>query len=134
VTRSPSAFWALSDVAAALLAAATVTMISVILQAPAALRFPDWTILLLIVAAVCFVFTVQATIHARHADEDQVVARERWINRSRWTYNVAIVAFWTGVGIAMVPVNGSPVRWAAVAFAVCAALLEIAWIAAPSLV
>jgi cobalamin synthase len=124
----------MSDVAAPLLGAAAVTVASVILQAPGSFRLPDWAVLSLVIAASCFVFTVQAMLHARNAmNEGSEEGQERWITRARRSYNVAVFTFWVGVAVSLTPSDGSPVRWVAVAVAAAAALLEVAWMLAPSL-
>jgi len=73
-------------------------------------------VLALVFSAACFVFVVQAMIHRRRA------------------YDVAVLIFWVGIASALTLHVGSNVRWAAAGVAALAALLELAWIVAPSLV
>ncbi len=127
---------AMSDVAAPLLAAASVTMVSVILQASSSFPQGEPAVVALLLAAGLFVLSVQSSFYAKiYSGPDAAgppARRDRWVNRSRRTYSSALLAFWVGIGLAVAPgPEGGLARWLAVAVAALFLLIELAWLTAP---
>ncbi|GAA5195754.1 hypothetical protein GCM10023322_63120 [Rugosimonospora acidiphila] len=140
--------------AAPLLAGFAVTLLALIIQISAALRWPDLALVLFGLAATMFLHVVQLTARAKgyavtpaqvrewyddYADPDRQRAvawelthhRECWlflVGRARVFYDCAMLALLVGVAVLLVPRHTrelTPLRWAAIAVAGLAVLAEI---------
>jgi hypothetical protein len=137
--------------AAPLLAGFAVTLVALIIQISAALRWPDLALVLFGVAATLFLHVVQLTARARgyavtpsqvrewyedYADPDRqkVVTwelrhyRACWlllVRRARVFYNIAMLALLVGIGVLLVPRHNRELtllRWIALAVEALAVL------------
>ena len=136
-----------------LLAGFSATSVVVVADDAQNFRWSGWTILPLAIAAVVLIAAVQFAYHARIAlsewceREDgkglsapsQVIRQldadyKRgvfWAKRTRWAYDVGLLALLLGLGLAVAPyhVTGGEAnaRWCAAAFAFLACVLEFLW-------
>lgn len=150
---SARALESLSGIAAPLLAAASVTVIGVIVQQPSSLAWPSLALTWLVLAAIALITSVQFGFWARHyaVTPAEIAAwwpmmdpkdrwnrvrgvqwhaahhYRRWARYARIAYSAGIVALWMGVGFALVPSHASAYRWVPAALAWFAALAETVW-------
>lgn len=150
---SARALDSLSGIAAPLLAAASVTVIGVIVQMSSSLAWPSLALTWLVLAAIALITSVQCGFWARHhaVTPAEIAAwwpmmdpkdrwnrvrevqwhaahhYQRWARYTRIAYSAGIVALWMGVGFALVPPHPSPYRWIPAALAWSAALAETVW-------
>jgi len=150
----PAAMEAMGTVAAPLLAGFAFTSIGLVLQVQESLRWPDQALVLLVVASLLFITSLQASFNARRhwVPPDQWAAwlglaptaarrsalqqhwvayvgqYRRWIEVARLAYNLAIVALLVALAVMLVP-RGSIDAWRAVGIGLAAlgALGEVAW-------
>jgi hypothetical protein len=126
-------------------------------QQPTAFRWPGVALLLLVIAASLLIAAMQCGVLARRygPSADEVAARRQaqggepeadpdddafadavalcawWADCARWAFGLGIIALWTALGVAVMPLGGQEQtewRWAAAAIAGGLAVLEIAWL------
>lgn len=120
-------------VAAPLLAGFALTMAALVLTSPDRFRWPNLVLLLLTVAVICLVMSVQAAqwtrsfrVRPKEVDEwwpemttlefdDQKsellahhLSRKMWVGRQRTAYQLGIVGLLAGLAFALVPPNPAP--------------------------
>lgn len=117
----------MTGIAAPLLSAAAVAFVSVILQAPTLFRLGDIALVLLVLATVSLIFSLQAGFHVRAMPESPGGAKFRWINAARQSYTLGILLLGSGMAVAIVPVKSSTARWTAFGVAVAFVFLECVW-------
>jgi hypothetical protein len=125
-----------SSIAAPLLAAAALTVIGVVVQAPTALALPSISLAVLVIAAAALITSVNANVWVAYyeceplgdqletqidtptMDDDDYRSARRlynalsfWVRVSRWSYSFGVYALWIGVGLCLVP---KPFSWARV--------------------
>lgn len=136
-----------------LLAGFSTTSVVVVADDAQNFRWSGWTVLPLAIAAVVLIAAVQFAYHARIAlsewceQEDgkglstpsQVLRQQDadykrgvfWTKRTRWAYDVGLLALLLGLGLAVAPyhVTGGEAhaRWFAAALAFLACVLEFVW-------
>lgn len=142
-------------VAAPLLGGFAFTGIALVLQIRHDLAWPDGALVLLVVAFLAFVTSVQATFHAKRnyvapdewiawlqlASTDRrrqhlqaayitgLEAHRRWSNVARRTYNLAIVGLFAATTIVLIPSGHfGAARAVAVGLASLGVIGEVAWI------
>lgn len=129
-----SAYQAVGQVAAPLLAGFSVTLIGVIAQAPDMLRWPGATLLTLIIAVGLLLGCVQAAFTARQKywtrkdlldwyvgeppdplssvfkemHKRDIEAWRRWLGRARAAYNTGLTVLLIGVALLLAPPRTSP--------------------------
>lgn len=129
---SGPAYQAVGEVASPLLAGFSVTLIGVIAQSPATMRWPGFSLTLLTLAAAFLLAAVQCGFHARQhfwtredllawyveltPASDQAFAKEhqrdteswdRWVNRTRRFYNLGICTLAAAVATVVSPPQDS---------------------------
>jgi len=150
----PAAMDAMGTIAAPLLAGFAFTAIGLVLQVEKSLRWPDQALAVLVVAALLFITSLQASFNARrhwvppdqwaawlalapHAGRrremqkrwvENLAVYRRWIGIARVTYNLAIVALLVAVAVMLMP-KGTVEVWRGVGVGLAAfgALAEIVW-------
>jgi hypothetical protein len=146
----------LSGIAAPLLAAASITVIGVIVQQPNSLAWPSFALALLTLAAMFLISAVQCGFWARrHALTPQEIAQwwpmmpddARWhrvrevqwtivVHYNRWsilarkTYGTGICFLWFGLAAALVPHPYQPARLIAASIAFVGGIGEVIWVLA----
>jgi hypothetical protein len=151
-----AAVQAMSSVAAPLLASGSLVFIGLVLKS---VRYPGWTVLVMMIALVALIAAVQCGFWARqHASTPEEIeqwwpdmpagmraARARadqwqdrashdlWANRARWAYGVGIFLLWLGAAVAVMPppnASEATLRWVASGTGVIAAAAEVLWVTA----
>lgn len=138
-----------AGIAAPLLAAATITVIGVVVQAPSTLAYPSIALAVLVVAAASLITSVNANVWVAYyecepvgdgrktqlqtpsmeADEYRAARRlyatlSFWVRVSRWTYSFGVYTLWIGVGFCLLPRSFSWARAPALAAVLAAILTE----------
>lgn len=159
---APAAIETLSTIAAPLLGGFSITLAGVVMQASERFRFYSIALLLLVIAAVLLLTSVQCGFWARHyymrpeeaitwwPDYESNLQRQkmllseqhksyalftRWSRRARHTYSFGIVVFLLGIMVTLIPVGTgwqSQVQWGAVFVAALAAVGELTWLTSAS--
>jgi hypothetical protein len=145
----------MGSISSPLLAATSAALLALVISGQDKIRWPGLALLLLAVATLCFVMTVQLTFWAKQYVVTPAELRDWWPDRldgevgweQRWhkkrhqawadrslvAYNVGVLAFLAALPIMLIPPGKaekiSDVRLAAVAVFAAGFLLEVAWIA-----
>jgi hypothetical protein len=144
--------------AAPLLAGFAFALIGLTIDHAEALARPNVALLLLVVSSLALVFSVQAAFTARsyyvppgdYVALEQIAAGDgisdrqlktwyagwlgthaKWLQLTRFSYNLGIVVLFAGVGVTLVPPGGlsdsSPARLGAIGLAFLGAIAEAVW-------
>lgn len=152
----PAAIEGMGLVASPLLAGFSLALVVLVIDKYSELRFPDWALLLLVLAAVLLIMSVQFTFSARSYSitpdqlkewwpdltdstrwEQQRGVQWRyndrfrmWAGRARRSYNAAIMVLLIAISVVLVPKKELPItrpRWIAIAIPVAGVLFELFW-------
>jgi hypothetical protein len=121
----------MTGVAAPLLAGFTITLTALVVQESEKFRWPSVSVLMLSIAAVFLITTVQAGFWIRFFRPTlglEPPSYGRWIHAARYTYGAGIFLLLAGLATVLAPDDGqTTLRWLAVAAVGIAALAEIVW-------
>jgi hypothetical protein len=117
-----------------LLAGFSITSVVVVSDDAENFRWPGLTIFVLAFAALVLLGAVQSAYHARlylSKDDPNYDKAGYWVCWTRTLYDIGLLALLAGLGLVVVPLHyvgrEAGFRWAAVALALCAFMVEFIW-------